>query len=156
MVLQPSRTLLLAATLSLALLPACSFGEWHLDDPFARGASLDERQKRYTDLVRWSAFDQAAAFVDPEVRDEFLSHAPSFRKLRFTDYESKRGALDEEKRNATVDVVYFAYATNSPIEFQIDETQQWHRDGDLNMWFVRPTFKGVEWLESKPRENAAQ
>ena len=121
----------------------CAFGEIRLDDPFQRKYSLEEATKHYSDFVRWSDFDRASQFVDPEVRDEFLRNAPTFRSLRFTDYEADPVELDEEKVVATIVVRYFAYRLSNPIEIEIRETQEWTRQNVRNTWFVKSTFEGL-------------
>lgn len=123
----------------------CAFGEIRLDDPFQRKYSLEEATKRYSDYVRWSDFNRASQFVDPEFRDDFLRNAPAFQEVRFTDYKTDPVELDEEKVVATIVVRYFAYRLSNPIEIEIRETQEWERQsGGLNSWFVRSTFEGLE------------
>ncbi len=125
----------------------CAFGEMRWDDPLQRELSLEEAQERYTVLVRWSHFEKAADFVAPEVRDEYLSNAPSFREFRFTEYESDPFEIDAEKSTATVEVTYYAYLPSSPIETEVHETQVWSRNpGVGNHWRVRPTFSGISEL----------
>ncbi len=65
----------LLATIVFALLSqvGCSFGEIYLEDPFLREVALNEQQKHYTSLIRWSAFHKAARYVQPERRDEFIA-----------------------------------------------------------------------------------
>jgi len=143
------RRLPLLALLGALGLPGplgCYFGEFDFDDPLGRKFHFGERQKRYTDFVRWSAFEHASEFVDPELHDEFVNQFPSFRKLRFTDYEVKYGSYDEERTKRTVTVTYFAYQTMSPYEIEIGETQEWYREDDTNRWLVRPSFEGWDEL----------
>ncbi|MCZ6464187.1 MAG: hypothetical protein O7A09_07590 [Proteobacteria bacterium] len=130
----------------------CAFGEFRPHDPLRREYSLELAQNDYTLLVRWSEFGKAAGFVDPELRDDFRSGFPDSRQLRFTDFESGSIDLDEEKKTATVEVTYFGYPTNSPIEIEITETQEWYRDSVTNNWQVRPTFNGLEGLNGVSAE----
>ena len=53
----------------------CSFGEIYLSDPLLREAALNETQRRYSALVRWSAFAKAARYVEPEAREDFLGQS---------------------------------------------------------------------------------
>ena len=123
---------------------ACSFGELYFDDPLLRGPALMETQKRYTDLVRWSAFHQAAVYVEPTARDGFVAGAPSFKNFRFTDYESEPVMLEGEHSETTIRVTYSGYSTSSPFEVEVIETQHWTRDGVGNDWFVTSEFEGLE------------
>ena len=126
----------------------CSFGTIYWGDPLKRQVSLQEAQKRYTTLVRWSEFDKASAFVDPELREAYRQNAPSLRELRFTDYESEPSEIDEETGTATIEVTYYAYTPSSPIEISIREIQEWYRANLSNHWLVRPRFEGLNKLVS--------
>jgi len=124
----------------------CAFGEIRIDDPMQRELTLEEAQERYTLFVRWSEFEKASAFVDPEQRKAFLAGLPSFRDVRFTDYESQALRYGEEG-GTTVSVTYFAYTPTSPIEVTITESQEWYRDSTIgNTWRVRSTFTGLDAL----------
>ncbi len=138
----------LVALLALAFSPGfgCAFGEIHLDDPFNRGYSLQEAQRRYTSLVRWSEFKKAAEFVEEEHRDAFLEDAPSFRELRFTDYETGQVDIDDETGESIVEVTYYAYTPTSPLEVTIIETQHWKRETVGNDWEVTSSFAGIDAL----------
>lgn len=140
------RTLSMCVLLSaFALLGSlgCAFGEIYWSDPLKREYSLQEVQKRYTDLVRFSQFDQASQFVDSEVRKDFVANAPDWKEIRFTDYESEPIDIDEETGRAIIKVTYTAYRSNSPIEEELVETQEWFRVNVMNSWQVRPTFEGM-------------
>jgi len=140
--LRASLLLLAVAALSLS---GCAFGDVRLSDPLDREISLTDAQHRYTVLVRWGDIERASKYVNPEVRDEFKARQPSFRQLRFTEYESDPVEIDDDKKNATVEVVYYAYTPSSPMEVKITETQVWYRaKGVGNNWHVTPTFEGLD------------
>lgn len=124
----------------------CAFGEIHWKDPLKRGYSLELVQRKYTELVRWSEFGKASSFVERDLRETYLSEAPSTRELRFTDYETGRVDIDPENGEATVQVTYLAYRPSSPIEIRVREVQQWSRAGVGNSWQVRPRFVDLESL----------
>ena len=136
------------ALLCLALLTSlgCAFGEVRFSDPLDRQVSLEDAQNRYTVLVRWNDLDKASAFVDPEMRDDFMKMVPNFRDLRFTEYDSGKTDIGEDG-TATVIVTYYVYSPSSPIETTITETQTWYRDAGVNnYWHVRPAFQGIDKL----------
>ncbi len=137
-------TLALVALLGSAM--GCAFGEIYWNDPLKRGYSLREAQHRYTSLVRWSKFSEAAAYVDEQERQRFVQQALTTEVLRFTDYTSGPVDIDDETGTATVKVTYFAYQPSSPMEIEIRETQEWSRAGVSNDWQVKPTFSGLEKL----------
>ena len=108
-------------------------------DPTGRFNSLEEAQERYTQLVRWGEIKRASAYVEPDIREEFLSYAPAFEKIRITDVDAAEVKLDPSKDTANVDVIYHAYSFLTFEEKRVFETQEWTRyDGVKNNWFVRP------------------
>ena len=139
-------TALLAMFAMLSGSFGCAFGEIYWTDPLKREYTLNEVQKRYTNLVRFGAFVQASKFVDPEKATDFLDNFPSQGDLVFTDSESERILFNEDgdRAEATVRVTYSAYYTNSPVVIEIVETQNWYREGAGNNWLVRPEFAGLE------------
>lgn len=121
----------------------CSFGEIYMTDPLLREVALNEQQKHYSSLIRWSAFNKAARYVQPERRDEFLKVAPPLKEFRFTDYESQPIEIDESGE-CTVEVTYYGYRMDSPFEVEVREIQHWKRNGISNAWHVSPVFKGLD------------
>ena len=113
-------------------------------DPTGRLNSLENAQERYTQLVRWGELARAAAYVEPELREEFLGYAPFFEQIRFTDADTSEVKLDPSEDSASIDVVYHAYSLASFQEKRILETQEWTRyDGVQNTWFVRPEISEI-------------
>jgi hypothetical protein len=122
---------------------ACSFGELYLTDPLLREVSLTEQQKRYTELIRWSAFSKAVRFVQHDQREEFMKVAPPLKDFRFSDYDSEPVELDDAGE-CTVHVVYYGYRTDSPFEVEVHETQHWKRANITNEWLVTSKFEGLD------------
>ncbi len=131
----------LSACVLLAL--GCAFGELRWDDPLKRRFTLEDAQRQYTEYVRWSAFDKASSYVEPEAREEYLASVPSSKELRFTEYEFAPVELDEEKGEATIQVTYAPYHPTLLSEMQVTEVQRWRRHGKGNNWRVTPTFSGL-------------
>jgi hypothetical protein len=112
-------------------------------DPTGRLTALENAQRRYTQLVRWGEIRRASAYVEPDMREEFLSYEPLFEKIRITDTEADEVTLDSED-TASVDVTYHAYSLATFQEKQIVETQAWTRyDGVKNNWLVRPEIAEI-------------
>ena len=127
----------LITCLGLALLTqfGCAFGEFRPDDPFKRQYELELSQKRYSDLVRWSKFEEAAAqYVAPEDREAFRARMPDFKEIRFTDHEAAPWQIDEEKRDVVIEVTYTGYSMRTPLEIEVHETQHWTREGHNSSW----------------------
>lgn len=141
----------LITCLGLALLTqlGCAFGEFRPDDPFKRQYELEQSQKRYSDLVRWSKFDEAAQFVAPEGRRAFRDRMPDFKEIRFTDHSTGPWELDEEKRHTVIEVTYTGYSMRSPIEVEVHETQTWTREGNNSSWRVVSEFTDLDRLAAQ-------
>ena len=141
-------TTILAVALAAVGMLGCQFGEIRPDDPFKREFSLQDTHKAYTDLVRWSKFEEASNFVDEEGRQGFLDQMPDFDLVRFTDWDAKAWEFEdtEEKRKAFIEVTYRGYSMRSPIEVKIIEVQEWTREGRGNNWSVTPVFENLDQL----------
>lgn len=127
----------LAASLLCLALAACVSPT----DPFGREDALEEAQKKYTELIRWGDVQRAGAYVEPELRDDFLALADAMQDLRITDFEI--GEIDFDHDSASVTVTYRGYLLNEFVERQAHEVQQWRRDGLKNDWRVRPELHDV-------------
>jgi hypothetical protein len=115
-----------------------------LADPTGRFNSLEEAQRRYTKLVRWGELKRASMYVEPELREEFLTYASVFEKIRITDIDTDEIRLDPGQSTASVDVIYHGYAHTNLIERRIFETQEWSRhDGMKNVWLVKPQMDQI-------------
>ncbi len=115
-----------------------------LADPTGRFNSLEEAQRRYTKLVRWGEIKRASMYVEPELREEFVSYALVFEKIRITDTDTDEVRLDPGETTASVDVIYHGYSNATFVEKRIFETQQWTRhDGLQNVWLVKPEIEQI-------------
>jgi hypothetical protein len=119
-----------ALALSLALAACTSLGR------FDRANDFEEAQKRFTQLVRWGQISKASEWVAPDQRAEFLTLAPEFTDVRFTDYEILDVKLADDARSATAEVRYLGYLVPSYLERSVDLTQQWSCEAGSG-WQVR-------------------
>ena len=117
-----------------------------LTDPLGRQNSLEEIQRRYTELIRWGELEKAGVFVHPESKEEFDSVSKAFEGIRLTAYEIGNIHLREENTKASVTVTYRGYAHATLIEKPIREHQEWVREGTSNDWRVRPSL--TEFVET--------
>jgi hypothetical protein len=104
-------------------------------DPLGREFSFNDSQRQYTNYLRWGEIEKASTFVDPALRQDFLSQAPVFEGLRITDYEI--GAIDYTGDIANVTVTYAGYTLANAVEHRIREKQTWYREDNSNTWRVR-------------------
>ena len=133
----------LATALAMAVFAAIGCAST-FTNPSGKKNALEESQRRYTELVRWGEIERASAFVDPELQDEYLSHAARLRNVRFTDFESGPPRFAHGNDSASVIVVYHAYSLLTLVEKQIREKQEWYREGGpKNQWRVRPALQQV-------------
>ncbi len=113
-------------------------------NPSGKKNSLEDSQRRYTELVRWGEIERASAFVDPELQDAFLDHTKAIQKIRFTDFESGPPRFKDGNNSASVTVVYHAYSLSTLVEKRIREKQEWYREvGPANEWRVRPNLRKI-------------
>lgn len=115
-------------------------------DPWAHLDALEDAQKRYTAAIRWGDLEKAAQWVEPELREQFLSLSAAFADIRITDHEIGEVDLDPDgKSRAEVDVTYLGYALPYYVERRIRERQVWLRDETLgdHRWRVRPELESV-------------
>ena len=147
----------LSALLVVAGSLGCAFGEWRPHDPMQREYSLEEMQKRYTDLVRFSNFDMASKFLPVQERRAFIASMPNEDELRFLDYETEPIILNERMTESTIEVSYTAYSPWNLTQLELYETQVWTRpEGIGNGWQVQSTFVGLERFVKKRRRPTAK
>ena len=108
-----------------------------IDDPLNRRSRFEDTQARFTQYIRWGKFEEAARFVDPEMREEFMSCAPEFSDLRFSDYEISEVAIQDGVMSASVDVRFTAYRLSLPVERTVALTEEWSRDEATGVWTVK-------------------
>ena len=115
-----------------------------LADPDGRENSLEEIQRKYTQLIRWGEIERASVFVDPEKREGFLSYTDAFESIRITDFDTGELSFDVESETATVEVTYHAYSLITMLEKKIRASQEWYREEGLeNTWRVQPELEGI-------------
>jgi hypothetical protein len=108
-----------------------------IEDPMNRRGTFRATQTRFTQYVRWGKFDEASRFVDPSMREEFMSCAPNFSDLRFSDYEVTRMEIRDDPWSASVDVRLTGYRLSMPFERSVDLTEEWTRDEVTGVWTVK-------------------
>lgn len=133
---------LLLPALVLALAPVlglgCSHGRF---DPFNKGSSFDDAQKRFTQALRWNQLAMASQLVEPDDRARFLDEAEIFEGMRFTDYDVMVNDLGDDMSHATVDVRFYAYSVTTLVERAITVHQVWKRDRKTGQWWVTPELQ---------------
>jgi hypothetical protein len=94
-------------------------------DPFGHESDFRLIQKHFTQYVRWGKVREAAAFVVPEQREEFLALGPDLTDIRFTDWEIL--TLEYAGESARVDVQLRGYRLTTPIERTVLLVQDWQK-----------------------------
>jgi hypothetical protein len=108
-----------------------------ITDPLDRRGHFEDTQERFTQYVRWGKFEEASRFVDPGMRERFMSCSPELSDLRFSDYEITRVDIRDGVTSASVDVRYTGYRLSMPIERSVDLTEEWTRDEATGLWTVK-------------------
>jgi hypothetical protein len=106
-----------------------------IKDPMHREDMFNDAMRTFTQYVRWGNFNGAAEYLVDEQRDDFIDLAPELSDVRFTDYEILRQDLNEERTEATVEVVLTGYRMSSPISRTMRLHQEWKRSGGTD-WKV--------------------
>jgi hypothetical protein len=128
-----------AVLLALVALVAASCAS--LKDPFHKEDMFREKQRSFSQYIRWGNMRGASAFLVEDQVDEFLQLAPKLTDVRFTDYEILEFEMKDEMTRATVDVVYTGYRLSSPVERSMRLRQEWNLvDGE---WKVRLEMEPV-------------
>jgi hypothetical protein len=104
-------------------------------DPFGNESDFRMIQKHFTQYVRWGKVREAAEFVVPEQRQEFLALGPDLTDIRFTDWEIV--TLEYQEESAKVDVQLRGYRLTMPIERRVHLLQDWKKDAETGAWTVR-------------------
>lgn len=104
-------------------------------------AVLEDHLRRYNQYIRWSDYDRASQFVDPELQADFRARGDAMSGVRFTDYEVRRFDVDHETEEAHVEVWYTAYHTRHLVEVAFVEEQDWARDEVTGAWRVRSVLR---------------
>ncbi|MDJ0788764.1 MAG: hypothetical protein QNK05_18295 [Myxococcota bacterium] len=113
------------------------------EQPLDPAKTFAEAQKRYTADIRFGLFDEAALWVEPELKSEFQANVRRFREVRFSDYVVESAELDEQGVNATAVVLYRGYSLSQPFEREVRIVQRWRRDAPSHDWYVSPDFDGL-------------
>lgn len=133
---------LAAGVMGLLLVLALSGCQNSFVDPLGRQHALKDAQKKYTELVRWGDLWRASAYVDAELRDDFLALAKPFEEIRVTEYDI--GEIeDETSTGAVVVVTYHAFSEKTLVEKSFRERQEWSREGMYNDWQVKTNLDGL-------------
>jgi hypothetical protein len=115
------------------LLPA--LGCVNLGDPFGKESDFRLIQKHFTQYVRWGKVRQAAEFVVPEQRQEFMQLGPELTDIRFTDWETLSLQFDGD--TARADVQLQGYRLSAPVERTVRLSQDWSKAEETGAWQVR-------------------
>jgi hypothetical protein len=106
-------------------------------DPLDRRGQFEDTQTRFTQHVRWGNFEEASKFVEPEIREQFMSCAPELSDLRFSDYEITQIDIQDGLKSASVQVRYTGYLLSMPVERSVNLTEEWTRDEATGVWTVK-------------------
>lgn len=145
------RRLSVAAFVPALLLAGCVTGG-DLLDLWGYRALLDQKQRRYTQFMRWGELDRAAEYVDEEGRGAFLERVAAFRGWRITDYEIIRFDINEARDEARVEVVYSGFRPDRPTLEHLREVQTWRRPRLGRSWTVKSSLSLPAAVSEAPPE----
>ncbi|MEN8160912.1 MAG: hypothetical protein ABFS41_12635 [Myxococcota bacterium] len=130
-----------SAVLGLLALLLLALGCVNLDDPFGNESDFRLIQKHFTQYVRWGKVRQAAEFVVPEQRQEFMQLGPDLTDIRFTDWETL--SLEFAGETARAEVQLRGYRLSAPLERIVRLNQNWSKAEETGAWQVRLEFAAL-------------
>lgn len=108
------------------------------------GETLGNSVRAYNDSVRWQKWDNAATFVPPRERSQFIDDADLRAKdLRITDYEVVR-VNKKAERVAEVQVKVSWYLDSEGKVHETQATQTWEKHGKAWMLVEEARLRGPE------------
>ena len=123
-------------TVSLALAAIAPAGCAHARKVYELATNeITESAQRYNDALRWGNVDQAAAYVEPMRRSQYVQNAQSASKdVRITDV--KLGPVDfpPNSERATVTVTRSFYRVDQLTEKSETIVEQWYRKN--GHWYI--------------------
>jgi len=119
-------------------------------DPMGHKAAFDQTQRQYTQYLRWGEIGKASAFVDPALREAFLTQAPVFQSMRITDFAI--GEVEYLDDSAKVTVTYQGYSLDAFVEREVREDQSWYREDGARRWLVRSDVGAFSKVFGKARQ----
>ncbi len=121
----------LAPVLALLLVTACG-------SMAAQRNPRDEALYTYVSAVRWSDFEAARAFVDPEtLRVQPITdfEMERYKQFQVSGYEVKSGSEPSEGLYQQV-VELRVVNRNTQVERIVTDRQQWRWDGEAKRWWL--------------------
>jgi hypothetical protein len=93
----------------------------------------------FNDNLRWGRIDQAATFVHPEARADFLERGGELReRVRVTELELTAVEFGPKIHEATATVMIQLYRLPSIEAVTLVERQRWTYSARHTTWFVHP------------------
>ncbi|NII12325.1 hypothetical protein [Oleiagrimonas sp. C23AA] len=104
-----------------------------------KSTQLQETLSAYRNALRWGSFQQAAAFIDPKLRQ---AHPMSdfersrYAQVRVSDYDDAQGPVPAGKDEVHQAVRIGLINRNTQAERSIVDQQVWHYDQDAHHWWL--------------------
>ena len=111
---------------------------------FLRGdlqKAASEAADHYSTNLRWGRLSEAAKFVEPLRRPEFLAFFAEGHSYRFTDIEVDAVDYDDLALQARATVRFTLYTMPRVQEIRVVDSQRWRYDRDGDAWYVDPDLE---------------
>lgn len=133
-----AKSKLVLILLSLLLISCASLTEMRKKDKF------EERSRAYEDAVRWSNFETAGSFLNPEESEKIYAKIEELKQFKVTSYVVKKflPSKDQSQVRLFVEVHYFRI--NGLVVNSLIDRQLWEYDTTEEQWFLTsglPDFK---------------
>ena len=115
------------------LLVLLAFGCANLKD-LTRHEQFEDIARTYEHAIRWSDFDFAAEFVNPQASQARLPDPAILKRIRVTDYRVKKTAASQEENQVVQIVEVSYYRIDKMIVNTITERELWEWDNETKQW----------------------
>ncbi|MGD8521902.1 MAG: hypothetical protein PVF56_12215 [Desulfobacterales bacterium] len=113
-------------------------------EQFRKMEQLSEMTQAYEQAIRWSEFDYATVFLEPSERDANPSDESFYKRIKVTDYKTKKTAFSDDETQAIQIVEISYYKIDNMIVKSFSDHQLWEWHTKDKRWYLKsglPEFK---------------
>lgn len=132
------------AKMALLLATSLLLGGCGMTKPLFLAGDLQQKASEaaddYSTNLRWGRLPQAAAFVEPMRRAEFLEFFAEGHRYHFTEVAVDGLDYHDETLTAYATVRFTLYTMPRVQEIQVVDGQEWRFDRQTDSWYVDPNL----------------
>lgn len=106
--------------------------------------NLNEEVKTYGKLIRWYAYDEAAAYIRHPEGEAIVVNTEALKEIRVTKYNVLSMVVNEDKTEAqvTAEISYYHERVNNVHTIQ--DKQLWWIDEESGKWFINGQLPALD------------